>query len=62
MNSFIFVSIICMGTNCTFVTSSEPMTQAKCQETKFKFLSTKSKPEVTLTAAQCMKFKESKYV
>jgi hypothetical protein len=62
MNSFIFVSIICMGSNCNFVTSNEPMTQAQCQQTKFKFLSTKAKPDVTLTAAQCMKFKEPKYL
>ena len=61
MNAFIFVSVVCIGTNCNFITSSEPMTQAKCQETKFKFLSTKTKPEVTLSAAQCMKFREPKY-
>ena len=58
MNAFIFVSIMCIGTNCTFVTSTDSMSQKECNEFKEDFLLMKFKPEVTLAAAQCMKFKE----
>lgn len=58
MNAFIFVSIMCIGTNCTFMTSTYPMDQKDCYELKQEFVTTKFKPEVTLAASQCMKFKE----
>jgi len=34
------------------------MSQKECYELKREFVTTKFKPEVTLAAAQCMKFKE----
>lgn len=59
MNAFIFISIICMGNNnCTFFTSTDAMSQKECYELKREFVKSKFKPEVTLAAAQCMKFKE----
>lgn len=58
MNAFIFVSVMCIGTNCTFLTSTEAMTQKECHEIKREFVTAKFKPEVTLAVAQCMKFKE----
>lgn len=56
MNAFIFVSIMCMGTNCTFVTSNKPVTEASCQQTKKQFFALPFKPDVTLAAAQCLEF------
>jgi hypothetical protein len=58
MNAFIFVSVICIGSNCTFMTSTYSMEQKACYELKQEFVTTKFKPEVTLAAGQCMKFKE----
>ena len=58
MNAFIFVSALCIGTNCTFLTSTYSMTQKECYELKQEFVSSQFKPEVTLAIAQCMKFKE----
>jgi hypothetical protein len=58
MNTFIFVSIVCIGTNCTFVTSTDAVTQKQCEKVKQEFVTNKFKPEITLAAAQCMKFKE----
>lgn len=58
MNAFIFVSVMCIGTNCTFLTSTDAMSQKDCYELKKEFVTSKFKPEVTLAAAQCMKFKE----
>lgn len=57
MNAFIFVSVMCIGSVCTFVTSTDSMSEKECQEFKKDFLLSKFKPEVTLAAAQCMKFK-----
>jgi hypothetical protein len=58
MNAFIFVSIICIGSECSFLTSTYSMNQKDCYELKQEFVSSKFKPEVTLASAQCMKFKE----
>lgn len=58
MNAFIFVSIFCIGTNCTFITSTDSMSQKECNVLKQEFVDLKFKPEITLASAQCMKFKE----
>jgi hypothetical protein len=58
MNAFIFVSIICIGQQCEFFTSTKPVTETKCQAIKKEFLGLPYKPEVTLAAAQCMTFNE----
>jgi len=58
MNAFIFVSVMCIGTNCTFMTSTDSMDKKECYELKKEFVTAQFKPEVTLAAAQCMKFKE----
>ena len=61
MNWFIFVSIVCMGTNnCDFVASNRAVTQEHCQQIKQQFLSLPFKPEVTLAAAQCLPFEDEK--
>jgi hypothetical protein len=57
MNTFVFVSIICVGQTCGFMTSADYLTEKECQEYKKDFKETKFKPEVTLAASQCMKFK-----
>jgi hypothetical protein len=57
MNSFIFVSIICIGQSCGFMTSTDYLSAEQCQEYKDDFLHTKFSPKVTMAAAQCMKFK-----
>ena len=57
MNAFIFVSIMCIGQNCIFLSSTDILTQKECEETKKEFFQSLFKPEVTLVAAQCMKFK-----
>ncbi len=56
MNAFIFVSVMCIGQQCAFVTSMDTVPDKKCQEMKREFLTSKFKPEVTLAAAQCMEF------
>ncbi len=58
MNAFIFVSIICMGQQCEFFTSTKPITQTRCEQIKKDLLALPFKPEVTLAAAQCMPFNE----
>jgi hypothetical protein len=58
MNAFIFVSVICLGQQCEFFTSTKPITEAKCQSIKREFLAMPYKPEVTLVAAQCVTFNE----
>jgi len=57
MNAFIFVSIICVGQACTFMTSTDYLSANECQEYKDDFFQTKFSPKVTMAAAQCMKFK-----
>ncbi len=56
MNAFIFVSIVCIGTQCNFMSSSRPVTLQHCQDMKKQFLALPFKPEITLAAAQCMEF------
>jgi hypothetical protein len=58
MNAFIFVSILCIGQQCDFFASTRSITEAQCQAIKKDFLTLPLKPEVTLSAAQCMKFDE----
>ena len=57
MNAFIFVSVMCISQACTFITSTDTMTEKECNEFKKDFLTSKFKPEVTMASAQCMKFK-----
>lgn len=56
MNAFIFVSVVCIGQSCNFVTSSRPIEEVKCKEMKVQFLALPFKKEVTLAAAQCLEF------
>jgi hypothetical protein len=58
MNAFIFVSIVCIGTQCEFFASTKPITEIRCQAIKKDFLALPFKPEITLAAAQCMTFNE----
>lgn len=58
MNAFIFVSILCIGQQCQFFASTKPITETRCQQIKQQFLELPLKPEVTLSAAQCMIFNE----
>ena len=58
MNAFIFVSVVCIGTNCTFVTSTDAVSQKQCEKVKQQFVLNKFKPDITLAAAQCMPFNE----
>jgi len=55
MNEFIFVAIMCIGGQCDFVVSKEPIAKTKCEELKRDFLSLPFKPEVTFAATQCVK-------
>ena len=57
MNSFIFVSVICVAQACGFMTSTDYITEKECNEYKQEFIQTKFGPEVTLAAYQCMNFK-----
>jgi len=56
MLAFIFVSVICIGTSCDFVTSTQALTQEDCQKIKKQFYALPFKPEVTLAAASCPVF------
>lgn len=56
MNAFIFVSIVCIGQSCNFVSSSKPIEETKCQAMKSSFLAMPFKTGTTLAAAQCMEF------
>lgn len=56
MLSFIFVSIICIGVHCEFLASSLPIPEDRCLRMKTVFLEAPFKDEVTLAAAQCMRF------
>ena len=57
MNAFLFVSVICVGQSCGFMTSPDYISEKECNEYKKEFVTNKFKPEVTLAAYQCMKFK-----
>jgi hypothetical protein len=56
MLGFIFVSVICMGTSCDFVTSTQATTQENCKKMKKQFYALPFKPEVTIAAATCAVF------
>ncbi len=60
MIAFIFVSIVCIGENCEFLSSTVPINESRCSEMKRVFLSAPFKEEVTMAAAQCMKFENTK--
>jgi hypothetical protein len=62
MMSFIFVSIVCIGATCDFMSSKYAMPQAECQKIRKQFQALPFKPEVTLTASQCMEFKKETQV
>jgi len=57
MNAFIFVSVICVGSTCGFMTSPDYISEKECNEYKKEFVSNKFGPNVTLAAYQCMLFK-----
>jgi hypothetical protein len=56
MLAFIFVSIICIGDHCEFLASSLPISEERCLRIKAVFLKAPLKDEVTMAAAQCMRF------
>ena len=56
MNAFIFVAVVCMGTQCNFIASHKPVTQEHCQQMEKQFRELPFKPEVTLAMTQCMEF------
>lgn len=56
MMAFIFVSVVCMGMNCEFMSSKHSMPQEQCQKIRKQFEALPFKPEVTLAASQCMVF------
>lgn len=56
MIEYIFVSVMCIGQMCDFMVSNKPITKEHCQQIKKDFLRMPFKPEVTLAAAQCMRF------
>lgn len=60
MNSFIFVAVLCMNQQCTFLTSTRPITEKHCVQLKKEFMSLPLKPEVTTASAQCMEFDDGK--
>jgi Ni,Fe-hydrogenase III small subunit len=62
MISFIFVSVVCIGMNCDFMTSTQSMTQEKCQKMRKQFEALPFRPEVTLATSQCMEFKKEMQV
>ena len=57
MNAFIFVSVICAGSTCGFMTSPDYISEKQCQDYVKEFTSNKFTPDVTLAAYQCIKFK-----
>jgi hypothetical protein len=57
MNTFIFVSVICVAQACGFMTSTDYISEKECNEYKQEFIKTKFDSSVTLAAYQCMKFK-----
>jgi hypothetical protein len=62
MMAFIFVSVVCMGNTCDFMTSTQSMSQDKCQKMRKQFEALPFKPEVTLATSQCMEFKKEMQV
>jgi hypothetical protein len=62
MMSFIFVSIVCIGMNCDFMSSKHAMPQEQCMKIRKQFEALPFKPEVTLAASQCMVFNKEMQV
>jgi hypothetical protein len=58
MNAFIFVSIVCISSQCDFFTSTVSMEKPKCELMRKNFLELPFKPEVTYSGAACMPFSE----
>lgn len=56
MNTYIFVSVICVAQACGFMTSTDYISEKECNEYKQEFLQTKFNRDVTLAAYQCMNF------
>jgi len=54
---WMFVSIVCIGSNCEFTISDYPLQKEKCLEIKQQFKMLPLRPEVTLAASQCIKVK-----
>lgn len=59
---FIFVAIMCMGIRCDFIASDIAMPEPLCIKIKEDFLKLPFKPELTLVAAQCMRFNQGKSI
>jgi hypothetical protein len=62
MMVFIFVSVVCIGTTCDFMSSKHAMPQAQCEKIRQQFQALPFKPEVTLAASQCMVFNKETQV
>jgi len=62
MMAFIFVSVVCIGTTCDFMSSKNSMPQEQCQKMRKQFQALPFKPEVTLAASQCMVFNKETQV
>jgi hypothetical protein len=62
MMEFIFVAIMCIGTKCDFMASDIAVPETHCIKMKEQFLTLPFKPEITLAAAQCMRFNQGKNV
>lgn len=62
MMSFIFVSVVCIGANCDFMSSKYAMPQEQCQKIRKQFEALPFRPEVTLAASQCMVFNKEMQV
>jgi len=62
MNAFIFVGIVCVGQACTFLASTEQLTEKQCLAFKQNFLETKFDKQITLAATQCMPFKSGEKI
>jgi len=60
MNAFIFVAIVCIGKECSFLASSKAITEVHCNQMKQQFLTLPFKPEITLAATQCLPFDDEK--
>ena len=57
---YMFVAILCIGQQCDFVISKEPVTLEKCESLKTDFLALPFKPEITFAATQCVKVQDER--
>jgi len=62
MNSFIFVAVVCMTSQCDFMSSQVAVSQNSCEKMKSDFQQLPFKPEVTLAASQCMPFSDKERI